>query len=57
MRFSPLGAKKEGPLRSARSHVTVENWTRVGYSASVTGQEFSSKINDELTLFACNSGL
>jgi hypothetical protein len=23
----------------------------------VTGQEFSSKINDELTLFACNSGL
>jgi hypothetical protein len=36
MRFSPLGAKKEG--------------------AGVTGQEFSSKINDELRLFACNSG-
>jgi hypothetical protein len=29
----------------------------VGYSAGVTGQEFSSKINDELTLFACNSWL
>jgi hypothetical protein len=28
-----------------------------GYGAGVTGQEFSSKINDELTLFACNSGL
>jgi hypothetical protein len=25
--------------------------------AGVTGQGFSSKINDELTLFACNSGL
>jgi hypothetical protein len=29
----------------------------VGYGAGVTGQGFSSKINDELTLFACNSGL
>jgi hypothetical protein len=28
-----------------------------GYGAGVTGQEFSSKINDELTLFAYNSGL
>jgi hypothetical protein len=26
-------------------------------ASGVTGQEFSSKINDELTLFACNSGL
>jgi hypothetical protein len=25
--------------------------------ASVTGQGFSSKINGELTLFGCNSGL
>jgi hypothetical protein len=26
-------------------------------TSGVTGQEFSSKINHELTLFACNSGL
>ena len=25
-----LGPEEGGPLRSARSHVTVENWTRVG---------------------------
>jgi len=26
-------------------------------TSDVTGQDFSSKINDELTLFACNRGL
>jgi hypothetical protein len=26
-------------------------------TSGVTGQGFSSKINDELTLFGCNSGL
>jgi hypothetical protein len=31
--------------------------SRLNYGAGVTGQGFSNKINDELTLFACNSGL
>jgi hypothetical protein len=36
-----LGPEEGEPLCSARSHVSVENWTRVGYSAGVTGRQFN----------------
>jgi hypothetical protein len=36
-----LGPEEGGALRSARSHVNLENWTLVGYSAGVTGRAIS----------------
>ena len=41
--------------RFGRGRIARTRCRRAG--ARVTGQGFNSKINDELTLFACNSAL
>jgi hypothetical protein len=51
IRSAPLARGTRWLYGSTGSRVAV------GYSAGVTGQEFSNKINDELTLFGCSSVL
>jgi len=48
---------QQNEVDQSRSRRMAYQGTEFGYSAGVAGQGFSSKISDELTLFACNSGL
>ena len=55
-----LRMTRRAPLRRVRASqgvVVRRSGSVVGCGAGVTGQEFSSNINDELTLFGCSSGL